>query len=193
MRAIIEQPTLEMIMHFNKRTNNHIELVKKWYKKLVEEYYSIPLIDINSHDSSKFEEPEYTPYIYLTWNYYCKDQNIPFNISDELQEKMNEATLHHILNNVHHPEYWDSKFDPSMFNSKNRDEVGKTMVDATKMPMSEILHMMADWLGMSEEKGTDPYDWAEKNVNKRWRFTAEQINLIESVLFWYKEIKDAKK
>ncbi len=174
--------TLEMAEHFSKRTNTHISLVKKWYEKLIHEYYSIPTIEIDHHDQSKFESPEYEPYIALTWNYHCKDRNIPFTISDELQVEINTATLHHIVSNKHHPEYWDKKFDPSMFNPRNRDEPGKNMVDATSMPLPWILEMVADWLAMSEEKQSDIYDWAEKNINIRWRFTPEQINLIESII-----------
>ncbi len=184
--------TNEMIKHFEERTSLHISLVKKWYSRLATEYYSIPLTDIDSHDSSKFKPPEYIPYISIAWKYYCEDHNIPFTVSEELQKEMNKATLHHILNNAHHPEYWDRNFDPSMFNSENRDSVGTNMVDASVMPLSEILHMMSDWLSMSEEKGTDPEDWAEKNVNKRWRFTLEQINLIESCLVFYKEQTDER-
>lgn len=179
--------TLEMAEHFTKRTNMHIGLVKKWYKKLVMEYYSIPLIEIDLHDQSKFEEPEYEPYISLTWNYYCKDEGIPFYISDQLQEEINKATLHHIISNKHHPEYWDSNFDPTMFNPRNRDEPGKNMVDATKMPLPYILEMMADHMAMAEEKETNLRDWENKNINIRWYFTPEQINLIESTVIWYEE------
>lgn len=182
--------TKEMMDHFKDRTEKHIELVKKWYGRLIREYYSIPLIEIHAHDASKFTAPEYIPYISLTWNYYCKDHQIRFDILDELQESMNEATLHHIRNNPHHPEFWDDNFDYSMFNSKDRDEVGKSMVNATSMPLSFILEMLADWFAMSEEKGTDPMDWAEKNVNVRWRFTPEQINLIESGIVFYGEQKE---
>jgi len=181
--------TKEMMDHFKNRTETHIDLVKKWYQKLQIEYYSIPLIDIKAHDASKFEAPEYIPYISLTWNYYCKDNNIKFDISENLQDAMNEATLHHILNNPHHPEYWDPKFNPLMFNSKNRDEVGSIMADASRMPLKYVLEMLSDWLAMSEEKGTDPYLWAEKNINKRWYFTTQQINLIESGLIFYEERK----
>lgn len=177
--------TKEMRDHFEKRTNTHIGLVQKWYKKLMIEYYSIPYIHIHNHDHSKFVEPEHTPYILLTWNYYCKDHNIPFEVSADTQEQINKATLQHITFNPHHPEYWDPKFNPKKFNPQNRDEPGKNMVDATRMPLKFVLEMLADWLAMSDEKGTDPREWAHKNVNIRWRFTPEQINLIESVLHMF--------
>jgi len=176
-----------MITHFEERTKKHIELVKKWYQKLVVEYYSISLIDIDLHDSIKFQEPEYTPYVYLTWNYYCKDHNIFFEVSPELQEKMNKATIHHITHQAHHPEYWDSNFNSSMFNQEDRDKPAVNIVNSTSMPLKYVLEMLADWFSMSEEKGTDPWEWANKNVNIRWRFTPEQINLIESALTFYDE------
>lgn len=179
--------TAEMAEFFEKRTATHISLVKKWYDKLIHEYCSIPMVQIEYHDKSKYESPEYEPYISLTWSYHCKDNNTAFNISDELQEEIRQATLHHITNNKHHPEYWDLNFDPAMLNSRDRDKPSNKMVDATQMPLPYILEMMADWLAMSEEKQTDIYEWAEKNVNVRWHFTPEQINLIESVIDTFAE------
>jgi len=42
--------------------------------------------------------------------------------------------------------------------------------------------MVADWLAMSDEKKTDVFDWAEKNINKRWKFTKEQVQLINDLI-----------
>lgn len=45
------------------------------------------------------------------------------------------------------------------------------MIDGTKMWEVDIAEMIADWLAMSEEKNSDPYEWAKKNINVRWKFT----------------------
>lgn len=186
----MKQPTQEMIDHFYNRTNNHINLVKKWYKRLTNTFYTIPLIDIEFHDQIKFQEPEFIPYVYITWSYYCKEHNIPFEISEELQEKMNEATIHHITHQGHHPEFWDTSFNSSKFNSKNRDKPGNNIVVAINMPLSHILEMCSDWFAMSEEKKTNPWDWYNKNKNIRWKFTSEQEKLIEDALNFYKKSID---
>ena len=56
------------------------------------------------------------------------------------------------------------------------------MVDATKMPDLDLAEMIADWLAVSEERGTDPKDWADKNVNIRWKFDDEQKDLIYELI-----------
>jgi hypothetical protein len=50
------------------------------------------------------------------------------------------------------------------------------------MPNMDIAEMAADWMAMSEEKGTEPKDWADKNVNVRWNFTPKQVDLIYELL-----------
>jgi len=42
--------------------------------------------------------------------------------------------------------------------------------------------MCADWLAMAEEKGTTAIDWANKNINIRWKLTLPQVNLIQNLL-----------
>ena len=37
-------------------------------------------------------------------------------------------------------------------------------------------------MGKPREKGTNPKDWANKNVNVRWKFTPEQENLIYKLI-----------
>ena len=38
--------------------------------------------------------------------------------------------------------------------------------------------MIADWCAVSEEKSTDPKDWADNNIGTRWKFNDEQKKLI---------------
>jgi len=186
------KPTREMTIWYHSRTNNHIKLVKKWYEKVTEYKKDISRIDIDIHDSSKFNSPEYEPYIFITWNYYCTRNGIDFDFTDEMKEKGNEATIHHITTSRHHPEYWDVAFTVSMFNTENRDAVADKIVDATEMPYKHILEMMADWFAVSEERETNPYDWAEMNINKRWKFSRDQVGLIYSILdnVWEKSLTE---
>ena len=71
----------------------------------------------------------------------------------------------------------------SIINKNNRDEpIEGVMIDSTKMPDLALAEMVADWCAMSEEKHTDPIDWARKNVNVRWKFTDSQTKLIYDLI-----------
>jgi hypothetical protein len=176
-----EKITDEMRQHYLKRTNKHIDLVKKYCKKI--DGVKEPALDgimerAEEHDQSKLSNPEMDPYIFITWEYKCKDDGKPCNYPKELKDKMNEATEHHIKNNRHHPEYHDDSRESGMINRDNRDAVPDKMVDATKMEELDIAEMVADWCAMSEERGNTPEEWAKKNINKRWKFTKKQEGLI---------------
>lgn len=177
--------TKEMSDWFNKRTARHISLVQK-YAKLLEDKFGIKgLVDrAKDHDQSKYEEPERTPYIFITWDYHCKDLKKEFKLPDDIKDKMNSASEHHVHSNRHHPEFYD---DTSKINKEDRDKKPKKIVDATKMEDLDIAEMISDWLAMSEERGNKCIDWADKNVNIRWKFTDKQKDLI------YKLIKGIEK
>ncbi len=176
------KPTKEMIWYFFTRTKNHIEAVEKWYELVMKYCSDISRITIENHDLSKFADPEYTPYIFTTWHYYCKKKGIDYEIPEDIKEMAGDATIHHILSNPHHPEYWESNFSKTMFNAESRDSVPAKMVDATKMTEEFITEMIADWFAVAEERETNPYDWAKMNINKRWNFTDIQIELIYNIL-----------
>ena len=172
---------------FEDRTNYHISLVNKYLDKILELHDS--RIDTTTlekeqeiHDQSKFEEPEYTPYIELTWNYHLKDLGKKIKSSEEELKQIQQATFYHVKNNKHHPESWDEKSTIESINNKDRDKPPEQMVDATKMPLENIACMVADWCAMSEEKGTDPYEWCKNNINKRWKFKDKQIEFIYNLL-----------
>ena len=183
--------TDEMLGWFNSRTGKHISRVVSWYGK-VSAYTGLELIDIEAHDASKFREPEHTPYVFTTWNYYCRRNNIPFTIPEDMQERAHAATISHITSNKHHPEFWDDGFDESKFNKADRDAVPDEMVDATAMPLEYVSEMVADWFAVSEEFSSEPRIWADKNVNKRWRFTEEQVEFIYDLIKNVWELQDEK-
>jgi hypothetical protein len=187
----------EMESHFKNRTNFHVSLVQK-YLDIIKNL-NLSGVDNNileeekDHDSGKFEEPEYTPYLHITWKYKMKDQGENYTPDADMKKKMDEATFHHISTHKHHPDYWDKELTPEAINTVNRDKPGK-VVDASDMPLSYVASMMADWAAMSEEKGESLKKWIDSNVNTRWKFTPAQVNLInklEPLLSSHKNVKAA--
>jgi len=169
----------EMENYYIKRTNKHINLVNKYCNKLNNNGLSKRG---KLHDYSKlYNIDEYTPYILITWKYYCRDNNIKFELPQHINDIMDQASEHHILNNPHHPEY-HQEIKQNLINKNNRDDIPDQTIDATKMDFLSILEMCCDWCAMSEERKNSPFEWADKVINKRWKFTDEQINLIYNTL-----------
>lgn len=175
----------EMVTFFKDRTKKHIELVQKYCQKIYD-YDKKRFSDIldrgKEHDQSKYNEPEMAPYVLITWEYHCKDLGKECKLSKKSRDAMNEATEHHIKNNAHHPEFHSNSTNESTINRENRDAIPDKMVDATKMSDLDIGEMCTDWAAMGEERGNTPKEWANKNVNKRWKFTEEQERLIYDLI-----------
>mgnify|MGYP005841254943 CR=1 FL=1 len=175
----------EMEDLFKKRTKKHIDLVKKYAKKIEEKYPEQfkGLIDqTKNHDKTKFKEPEKTPYIFITWSYKLKDEGKEIESNEELNKQMNQATEYHVKNNKHHPEF-HSKQNKNIINRNDRDAPPKEIIDATKMDTLSIGEMVADWCAMSEEKGENgPKKWADKNIDIRWKFKKDHKNLIYKLI-----------
>ena len=184
--------TQAMIDHFVKRTNIHIELVQKYLDKIIN--LNDSRLDNNilekekTHDWSKFKDPEVGPYVFVDHSYHMKDLGQEYNPPADIKDRMQAATFHHVRTNKHHPEFWQEQL-VGVINDKDRDKPPEKMVDATDMPLTYVAAMVADWLAMSEEKKTDPYEWAKNNIHKRWHFTENQIKLIYDLLdrLWKKK------
>ena len=172
-----------MQKHFVDRTKKHIDLVQKYCKKIVEVWEGFDeLIERGEeHDAIKFEEPELEPYIWLTWRYKCEDDDVECNLPEGMEDEIDKATEHHILNNAHHPEYHQDT-ETGLINKEDRDKPPEKMIDATKMTDLDIGEMVSDWCAMSEERGNTPKEWADKNVNVRWGFSEDQEELIYELL-----------
>lgn len=174
----------EMKDFFFERNNRHIDLVKKYCKKIYDSYgdeYEGIIERGEDHDASKFKDPEMEPYILTTWDYKCKDDGTDSGLTEEDKKFMDEATDHHVNNNSHHPEY-HSKVENKV-NREDRDAPPDKSVDGTGMGTLDIAEMCADWCAMSEEKGTNtPHEWAKKNIGVRWDFDTEQVDLIYDIL-----------
>ena len=174
----------EKEIHFLDRTHKHIALVGKAITKLVKVFPEFPeLLDrATIHDQSKFEEPERTPYVQLTWQYKCNREDKPFECLKGMQEEMNKATLHHVITNRHHPEYHLSDKSDASINVQDRDKSDK-VVDASRMPALDVAEMVADWQAMSEElKKNSAREWYDKQKDVRWHFSRHQNQLIDKLL-----------
>lgn len=175
--------TEEMVDFFVERTNKHIARVQKYAKILYEQnpdrLYGL-VERASEHDSSKFVSPEKEPYIHLTWDYKLKKEGKTYDCCQEIRNSMNEATLHHIKNNRHHPEFHTEGF--ADINRENRDEPPGQVVDATKMTDIDVGEMLADWLAMGEELNQGSIrDWVNNNVDVRWKFTDDHTAFINQV------------
>jgi hypothetical protein len=160
---------------FEKRTNRHIKKVQNASEKIVKKYpeYKELLEQVKEHDASKFKEPEMSPYIKLTWN---KKEDPDAKSTKE----MNDATLHHIKNNKHHPEYHNK--DKANISSTNRDE-SIECISAKNMDDISLAEMVADWQAMAEELKTNTArEWYNDVKEVRWSFNKKQEKLIDKLL-----------
>ena len=165
--------------YFIDRTNRHIDLVKKYFDKILN--FSLSNLikldlfkkEINCHDESKFMEPELIPYIKLTWDKKLGIENKNNDIFT--------ATIHHCVNNKHHPEYWTNQTE-NLININDRDKPPEEIINATKMPLTYVTCMVDDWCAMAEELKDSPIEWADKNINIRWKFTDKQKDFIYKLL-----------
>jgi len=171
----------KMHEHFITRLKKHIELVN-YYANILKNKYNIEIKNIEKHDINKFEYPLLIPYVYITWKYYCIRNSIEYNFSNHIKNDMNEVTIKHITTNHHHPEFWDPNFDEQKFNTSNRDGIPNKIVDATKMPDMYIAEMICDWSAVSKEKNSNIINWADTNINTRWKFNNDQIKLIYDLI-----------
>lgn len=184
-KSLFENSEIENF--FYKRTNNHINLVRKYIKKILnsniinELNKDILKNEYKNHDASKLKFPELKPYIYITWNYKCKADGINFKLNQKQKDWMNKASEHHVKNNKHHPECWcDIKVN--LINKDNRDKLPEEIINSTKMSKEYIACMVSDWMAMSEELKNDPFEWAENNINIKWKFNDEQKKFIYKIL-----------
>lgn len=174
----------KMKAHFEKRTKRHIQLTQKYCKLINDKVKGFEGIVERGeiHDQSKYKKPEMDPYIWLTWDYKCKDDGVKCQMPKGMKDKIHEATKHHIVSNAHHPEYHDDSKTDAFLNRDDRDKPPKKMVNGTKMSDLDIAEMVADWCAMSEERGNTPRAWANQNINVRWKFTPEQEKLIYRII-----------
>jgi len=185
MKMLTNHPDFDkMTAWYEERTARHIARVQKWCRR-IEDYDSGRFAGLSQraelHDQSKYEDPERLPYIWITWRYKCERDGVDFEVPEEVQNLLTEATAHHVKVNPHHPEaHTDQEQD--LINREDRDKPPEEMIDATGMAAIDLGEMVGDWLAMSEEKDSEPRDWADANVNVRWRFDPWQEDLIYELI-----------
>jgi len=175
--------TKEMKDYFEKRTKDHIQRVQNASKKIVNNLpeFEELIYQTKDHDKSKFNEPEYSAYVSLTWRKKPGNENIEQNNLFP-KEKENKATLSHVKSNSHHPEYHLKDKNEANIDQNNRDKSQKC-VDASFMPDLDIAEMVADWQAMSEELKTNTArEWFDKQKDVRWHFSKKQEKLIDKLL-----------
>jgi hypothetical protein len=155
----------EKVKYTQKRHSMHVGLVKKYASKIAKEFPELKAVvaQAKNHDKSKTSNPEFDAYVEINWFHHQKDKGVKLEFKPEWMD----AVAKHVKGNSHHPEYHDP-------NAKGKNYDAKTVVDATKMPEIDMAEMCADLCAMSKELGGTPQKFYKDNVNKRWKFTAEQ-------------------
>ena len=181
----------DMYNFFKQRTNNHIKLVQKYAEMIESEFPELDGVyrQTIQHDKSKFEEPEYEPYVHITHSYRMKKDGKTYEVPEDIKDDMSLATEHHVKHNRHHPEF-HNKSKVNLINRDDRDKPPTQIIDATHMPTIDLAEMLADWLAMSEEKGTNPIEFAKANINIRWKFSPEQVAMIYEIINLFSPYKE---
>lgn len=147
---------------FVKDTKKHIELVNYYGSKLG---MSFP-----DHDHSKLD---------MLLSGYCYFSKPKEERTEEEQAMLDLATLIHIRNASHHPEYW-TKTDLKGFSRDNYAPNG--IIDATEMPEESLVELVCDWKATGDAKGNTVEWWFEQVNGKRWLFSKEQQDYIRELM-----------
>lgn len=130
---------IEKVLAFNKDQIEHVELVQRQ----VFEFCIKIMMSAIEHDKSKFDRLEYEGFI----NSRDSLRSSADGQDEEYQKHFKtEAIQHHVLNNPHHPEYWDARGE--------------------KMPVHEAISMFFDWRSRCIAKGGDMESFWPYNIAK---------------------------
>jgi len=164
-----KKPNPEMVSFFKQRTQEHINRVSKYMKKLK----GFPGLESSElakrareHDKDKYSDSELVlPYIWITEYYRVKNEedSVPSDLQAQY-DLASDASDKHVHRNLHHPEAHSSPTD---------------------MELIDLAEMVADWSAMAEELGEgSARKWAEKNVGSKWKFSPEQEETIYDLIDW---------
>jgi hypothetical protein len=160
------EPTPEMLAFYERRTNEHIERVRKCLTLLAGATdYGEELIErAKTHDASKFGDEERIPYVWLTEYHRCKRNGELFNYPEGVADQVEQAIRHHMTTNRHHPEFH---------------------ADPNEMTDVDLIEMVCDWTAMAQEFGQDrgsARGWADKTIGKRVAFDANKCRFIYQMI-----------
>lgn len=161
-----DEPTREMFSFFESRTKEHIGRVAKCLELLAEAVmYPEELRQrAKTHDASKFETEERTPYIWLTEFHRCRSAGEVFKYPLGMEAKVKEAVKHHVTSNRHHYEFHQ---------------------DPNAMSEVDLIEMVCDWTAMAQEfnqNGGSSKGWASEIIGKRVIFNIEKQQFIYKVI-----------
>jgi len=177
--------------YHNNSIREHRKLIKKYLEKFSQSELATAL-DFSISDATKIAQKHdldkcpggnlYEAYVKISYLYHCKYNDIPAEIDYTMD--LDDATRDHIINNSHHPEYWDANYEPVIVTDfKNRDSTTINSVSGKDMDDEAIIEMCADWCAVGAQRGNSAYAWASKvRENKRYTFTKEQWNFIYEIL-----------
>jgi hypothetical protein len=160
------EPTREMVAFYERRTNEHIERVRRCLALLaaVTEYGDELAERGKVHDASKFGPEERVPYIWLTEYHRCKKCGEPFEYPEGVAERVKLAIRHHVTSNRHHPEFH---------------------ADPNDMSDVDLIEMVCDWTAMAQEfdqDGGSARGWADKTVGNRVALNAQKRRFIYQMI-----------
>ena len=161
-RNATSDPSQEMVSFFVRRTNEHIDRVRRCLALMASvTQHGVELSERGRiHDASKFEMAERIPYIWLTEYHRCRNEGVPFTYPDGMVELVRAAINHHTTTNRHHAEFH---------------------ADPNDMTEVDLIEMVCDWTAMSEEFGQDggsARGWADKTIGKHLHFNADQAAFV---------------
>ena len=170
----VRVPDDDMVAFFEERTRVHVQGVQRngrmMAKTLEEsgeggETVTELLAAIEIHDASKWEEPERTPYVWLTHWHRQRSAGISFEYPPGVEDAVSAAIRHHKAHNTHHVEAHQSPDD---------------MSDA------QVAEMVCDWAAIAQEMASDPSvsprTWFESHALSRWSFSPSTLSRIEHFL-----------
>lgn len=147
-------PTPEMVTSFERRTREHIDLVRRNLTALASlPGYPEAILDRGEiHDRSKFVPPERLPYIWLTEFHRRRRNGETFTYPPGVEEQVKAAIHHHVTTNRHHPEFHASPDD---------------------MSDVDLIEMVCDWTAITQELGENggsARQWADRTIGNREHF-----------------------
>lgn len=175
----IQKITPEMEDNFKKYVSGHISKVVSFAKILLDAgKISQELFQriADTHDTSKLQEPEYTPYVKRKW----AERNSNVDLYEKMGDDIKNAIVHHVKNNKHHPEFWSNDY-------KGFSTTAPCHVN--NMPEKYVIEMVCDWEAMALERGNTARSWYDKTKDTRWIFDSKTATLIEKWLNFFEEVE----
>lgn len=134
---------------------------------------------VHHHDDSKYSDQEFEGYR-AHWDPTEYEKTLGEDYQRLVDENYQEAWLHHLQNNDHHPEYW--------YNYETKE--------ARDMSLDAIIHMICDWDSFNIANGGNCVKWYKESGHEvRKYMSPKTITTLEELLFKFihpeeHEVKD---